>query len=111
MSVNTGATIARLWRGATAANDVDAYLAYLHETGITEYRQTPGNCGVFVLRRICGGRAEFALLTLWESEQAVRRFAGDDVGKAVFYPDDDRFLIARDERVDHYEVVCELLDR
>ncbi len=109
---NTGAKqIARLWRGATSETDANAYLAYMQETGIAEYRRTAGNCGVFVLRRIREGRAEFLLLTLWASEEAVRRFAGEDIGKAVFYPDDERFLISRDEYVDHFEVVCELLDR
>jgi heme-degrading monooxygenase HmoA len=109
MNTSTGAThLARLWRGATKTEDADAYLAYLHETGIPEYRSTPGNRGVFALRRIVDGRAEFLLITLWESEQAVRRFAGEDIGKAVFYPEDDRFLIARGERVEHFEVLCEL---
>jgi heme-degrading monooxygenase HmoA len=107
MSINTGAHgIARIWRGATRAEDADAYLAYLHETGISGYRRTPGNRGVTVLRRIGEGRAEFLLMTIWESEEAIRRFAGDEIGRAVFYPEDDRFLIARDERVEHYEVVC-----
>lgn len=112
MTTNTGVThVARLWRGATRTEDGDAYLAYLHETGIHEYRSTPGNRGVFVLRRSVDARAEFLLITLWESEDAVRRFAGDDIRKAVFYPEDDRFLIARDERVDHFEVLCEIPSR
>lgn len=96
--------LARIWRGATTAADADAYLAYLHETGVSEYRRTPGNRGVIVLRRVVQDRADFLLLTMWESEDAVRRFAGDDMGRAVFYPQDDRFLIARDLRVEHYEV-------
>ena len=99
--------IARTWRGATRAEDADAYLAYLHETGFAEYRGTPGNLGVLALRRVAGGRAEFLLLTLWESEEAIRRFAGDDPGRAVFYPEDERFLIERGEHVDHFEVVFE----
>jgi heme-degrading monooxygenase HmoA len=112
MSVNTSATaLARLWRGATKAEDADAYLAYLHESGIPGYRRTPGNRGVFVLRRIANERAEFLLITLWDSEDAVRRFAGEDMGRAVFYPEDDRFLIARDERVDHFDVVYEIPTR
>jgi heme-degrading monooxygenase HmoA len=97
--------IARIWRGATAAADGETYLAYLEDTGLAEYRSTPGNCGVLALRRTVGDRAEFLLLTLWESEAAVRNFAGDDIGRAVFYPEDDRFLVQRDERVDHFEVV------
>ena len=97
--------IARTWGGATRAADADAYVGYLHATGFAAYRATPGNRGTLALRRIEGDRAEFLLLTLWESEEAIRRFAGEDIGRAVFYPEDDRFLVARDEHVTHYEVV------
>jgi heme-degrading monooxygenase HmoA len=97
--------IARSWSGVTRAEDADVYLEYLHATGIPEYRATPGNRGVLALRRIDGDRAEFLLLTLWESEEAIRRFAGDDIGRAVFYPEDERYLIDRGERVEHYQVV------
>jgi heme-degrading monooxygenase HmoA len=97
--------IARTWAGATRAADADAYVDYLHATGFAAYRATPGNRGTLALRRIEGDRAEFLLLTLWESEEAIRRFAGDDIGRAVFYPEDDRFLVARDQHVTHYEVV------
>jgi heme-degrading monooxygenase HmoA len=97
--------IARSWAGATRAADADTYLEYLHATGLAEYRATPGNRGVLALRRIVGDRAEFLLLTLWESEEAIRGFAGDDIGRAVFYPEDERYLVARDERVQHYDVV------
>ena len=91
--------------GVTRASDADAYLDYLQATGLAEYRATPGNRGVLALRRITGDRAEFLLLTLWESEAAIRRFAGDDIERAVFYPEDDRYLVARDERVRHYDVL------
>jgi heme-degrading monooxygenase HmoA len=96
--------IARTWAGATRAADADAYLDYLHATGFAAYRATPGNRAVLALRRVEGDRAEFLLLTLWDSEDAIRRFAGDDIGRAVFYPEDARFLVARDEHVNHYEV-------
>jgi heme-degrading monooxygenase HmoA len=97
--------IARSWRGATKAQDGEAYLEYLHRTGLSEYRNTTGNRGVLALRRIVNDRAEFLLISLWESEDAIRRFAGDDTEKAVFYPEDERFLVERDDRVSHYEVV------
>lgn len=97
--------IARTWAGATRAADAGAYLDYLHATGLAEYRATSGNRGVLALRRIEGERAEFLLLTLWDSEEAIRRFAGNDIARAVFYPEDERFLVRRDEDVNHYEVV------
>ena len=97
--------IARLWRGATRAADADAYLAYLQRTGLAEYRDTPGNRGVLALRRVEGDRTEWLLVSLWESHGAIAGFAGDTPDRAVFYPDDDRFLVARDEHVTHFEVV------
>jgi heme-degrading monooxygenase HmoA len=98
--------IARTWRGAVRAEDADAYLEYLEATGLKEYRETPGNRGVFALRRIEGDRCEYLMLTLWDSFDAVKRFAGEDVETAVFYPEDDRFLVDRDLTSTHYEVVA-----
>jgi heme-degrading monooxygenase HmoA len=97
--------IARSWRGVTAARDADAYVDYLQQTGLTEFRQTEGNRGALALRRVDSERAEFVVLSLWESEAAVRRFAGENIEQAVFYPEDERFLIERDNHVTHYEVV------
>ena len=55
--------IARTWRGWTTAADADRYVEYLLQTGVKEYRETPGNRGVYMLRRISGDRAEFLLVT------------------------------------------------
>ena len=96
--------IARVWRGVTSSKDADAYLTYLERTGLAAYRATPGNKATFAFRRIVQDRAEFVLLTLWTSAEAIREFAGDDPDRAVFYPEDDRFLIEKGERVDHFEV-------
>ena len=97
--------IARTWRGATKAKDSAAYLGYLHHTGFAEYRKTDGNRGVLALRRIVDDRAEFLLVSLWDSFESIRGFAGNDIDKAVFYPEDDRFLVDRDDHVTHFEVV------
>jgi heme-degrading monooxygenase HmoA len=97
--------IARIWKGAVRADDADAYLDYLQETGFKEYRETPGNRGLLALRRIRGDRCEYLLLTLWDSIDAVKAFAGDDIATAVFYPEDDRFLVERDETSSYHDVV------
>ena len=97
--------IARIWRGATKAEDADAYLDYMHQTGFAGFRDTPGNLGALGLRRVADGRADFLLISLWDSEDAIRRFAGHAIERAVFFPEDDRFLIERDEHVEHFEVV------
>jgi heme-degrading monooxygenase HmoA len=96
--------LARTWRGVTTATDADAYQSYLEQTGLKNYRGTPGNLGAYCLRRVSDGRAEFLLVTLWESMDAIRRFAGASPEQAVFYPEDDRYLIDKDLHVTHYEV-------
>src|SRR5579859_1782205 len=71
--------IARIWRGVTPASKANEYFEYMMATGIKDYFETKGNQGVYVLRRIGEERAEFLLLTLWESWDAIRQFAGDEV--------------------------------
>jgi heme-degrading monooxygenase HmoA len=97
--------IARIWRGATRAEDAEAYVRYLNETGFRAFRDTPGNVGALGLRQIVGSKAVFLVVSFWESEQAIRAFAGEDIERAVFYPEDDRFLVDRDDHVTHFEVV------
>jgi heme-degrading monooxygenase HmoA len=99
--------IARIWSGAVRSDDGDAYAAYIAETGLAGYRATPGNLGAWLLRRDVGDRTEFVTFTLWESLDAIRAFAGDDAETAVYYPEDDRYLIERDERVKHYDVTTQ----
>ena len=99
--------IARVWRGATRAGDAEAYADYLDRTGHAEYRRVDGHRGTLTLRRIDAERAEFVVLSLWDSMDAIRRFAGADVARAVFYPDDDRYLVEREDRVAHFDVIHE----
>jgi len=96
--------IARVWRGATTAADGDAYAAYIEETGMTVARKLDGSRGTLVLRRVVGDRAEFETVLLFDSLDDVRAFAGDEIEKAVFFPEDDRYLVERDLGVSHYEV-------
>ncbi len=97
--------IARTWRGETAATDADAYVAYLETTGLPGYRTTPGNRGAYLLRRDAG-RAHGVrdAVVLGRPVRRSEAFAGPDIDVAVFYPEDDRFLTARDLTAFHYEV-------
>jgi heme-degrading monooxygenase HmoA len=98
--------IARIWQGRVPASKGDAYYAYLLETGVPEYAATQGNKGVQVLRKTEDGVTHFLLLTLWDSVDAIKRFAGEDYANAKYYPADDEFLLEREARVQHYEVLA-----
>ena len=98
--------IARSWRGAVRSEDAEVYAAYIDETGMRHYASTPGNRGAWMLsRELDGGLTEFITFSLWDSYDAVRAFAGDDYEVARFYPEDDQYLVERDERCHHWEVV------
>jgi heme-degrading monooxygenase HmoA len=96
--------IARTWRGWTRREDAGAYLEYVRKTGLAAYRGTPGNRGAWALQRDDGDRTEIVTLSFWDSLEAVRAFAGDDIERAVFYPEDDRFLVEREPTVRHYRL-------
>src|SRR5215469_10558158 len=96
--------IARIWRGITAKDKADEYLAYLQETGLKDYAATSGNRGVTVLRREQGEHCEIMLISLWDSMDAVRAFAGENPDRSVYYPEDDQYLLQMEPLVRHYEV-------
>ena len=96
--------IARTWRGAVRAADAEAYADYIRRTGLAAYAATPGNLGAWLMYRIEGDRAEVETISLWESMDAIHGFAGEDVEQAVFYPEDDRFLVDRDLTAHHWVV-------
>ena len=99
--------IARLWRGWVRTEDRDVYVAYIEDTGMAEYRRTPGNVAAHMLTRDLGdGRTEIVTLSFWKSRDVISGFAGEDISRAVFYPEDDRYLIDREATVTHYEVAA-----
>lgn len=97
--------IARIWHGMTPVEKADEYTDYLHRTGLPDYKATEGNLGAYILKRPEGNRMHFIALTFWESKEAIRRFAGDQIERARYYPEDEEFLIEKEPFVHHYEVV------
>ena len=100
--------IARIGRGLVRTENRDAYAAYVEQTGVARYRETAGNQGAHILLRdLDDGRTEIVALSFWSSYDAIRGFAGQDIETAVYYPEDDRYLVAREDTVKHYEVRTE----
>jgi heme-degrading monooxygenase HmoA len=97
--------ILRTWRGWVETGRVAEYADYVERTGLTGYRETPGNRGCqFVSRELGDGRTEVVTLSWWDSLDAIRGFAGDDIEVAKFYPEDDGYLVERETVVRHYVV-------
>jgi heme-degrading monooxygenase HmoA len=95
--------IARIWRGWTAPENVQAYVRYMAEVAAPDSLETPGNLGFSVLHRPDGELEEFLTISLWDTPESIKTFAGDDIEQAVFYPEDDRYLVERERTVSHFE--------
>lgn len=97
--------IMRMWHGVTEETLSDAYCQYIKETGVPMYQAQDGNRGVYLLKRIQDGRAEFYLLSMWDSYEAIRKFAGPDIDKATYFDEDKDYLIEMEPNVSHFEVM------
>lgn len=97
--------IARIWHGVTLASMADDYLTFLNRAAIEDYRAPGGNRDVYILRRFEGDQAHFLLISFWEDRTALVRYAGPDIEKAQYYPEDKEFLIEPEPNVVHYEIM------
>jgi len=97
--------IARTWHGRVLTEKADSYMNYLKRTGLSDFRSTQGNMGVYVLRRDEGGITHFQVMTLWSSMDAIKSFAGGDPDRARYYPQDDEYLLEREPLTQHYDVL------
>lgn len=96
--------IARIWRGHTRREDAESYTKFIERTGLADYRATPGNLGAAILRKTGATTSEFLVLSFWEDLDSIRKFAGPDVEKAHYYPEDEHYLLGKEPRVTHYEL-------
>jgi heme-degrading monooxygenase HmoA len=96
--------IARVWRGWTEAADANAYERFLRTELFPEVARLDGFGGAHILRRPApDGEVEFVTLTLFDSLDAVRAFAGEDYETPVIEPEAQRLLSHYEERAVHYD--------
>lgn len=101
---NANVRIARLWHGAVPEEKADEYYQYLIDTGIKDYQSTDGFCDLYLLRRNQTGHMHFLLLTIWDSYESIKKFAGNDIDRARYYPKDKEYLLELEPFVEHYEI-------
>lgn len=97
--------ILREWRAEVRRDKLDAYVAYVRETGLAHYAGTPGNLGAAIAtRHLDATRSEIVTHSYWTSLEAVAAFAGEPIDRARYFPLDDQYLLTRPETVAHFEV-------
>ena len=98
--------ICRIWHGRTPISKAEAYAQFLKERAIPDYRSVQGNLSVVVMRRDEDAVTHFLTVTHWDSESSIRAFAGQDLLKAKYYPEDKDYLLEFEPRVQHYTVIA-----
>lgn len=95
--------VAREWKARIAPARNDEYYRYLLE-GVKKIRSVPGSLGVQVMRRNEADTVEYKVISYWESREAIKAFAGEDIEKPHHLPRDREFLLELPTRVLHYDV-------
>jgi heme-degrading monooxygenase HmoA len=72
-----------------------------------DYGSVDGLERLYFLRRNEGDVTHFLLVTIWDSMESVRQFAGDEPEKAKYYSEDGDFLLEKEETSALYEVFLE----
>jgi heme-degrading monooxygenase HmoA len=100
--------IVRAWRGRASPANPSGYAEHFRKSVAPQLAAIAGFRGASLLKEERPEEVEFLVLTRWDSMDAIRAFAGDDVGRAVVEPGAVAALVSYDERVAHYELLEEV---
>lgn len=106
--------IVRTWSATASSAGADDYSRYFAGTLLPQLRELPGFIGAYLLRRELDagtaaevGTAELTAHTFWESQAAIRAFAGEDVTVAIVEPEAQAMLLDFDRTAAHRSVVVD----
>jgi heme-degrading monooxygenase HmoA len=109
--------VLRTWTAITRSpREAEEYAEHLRTTVFPRLHTIDGHMGAYLLQRqpLVANRSPrpgtavgVMVITVWESPEAIRAFAGDDSGMAVIDPAVRHLFVNVDERVTHYDVVLD----
>lgn len=97
--------IVRCWKARSTVQSSEKYVEHATQKVFPALDEIDGHRGAYLLRRAVDDAIEFVVLTLWDSMESVRKFAGVKPEKAVVGPEARAVLTAFDKTVTHFEVV------
>ena len=96
--------IARTWRGTATIANAETYYRHFTTKVAPHLKDIAGHQGAYLLRREANGEVEFLAVTLWDSIETIKKFAGQDPDVAIVEPEGRAALSAFDDFARHYEV-------
>jgi heme-degrading monooxygenase HmoA len=97
--------IARFWHASTTREKADAFQEVLR--GIVKKRNeiVSGYRGIYLLSKERDAKIEFVIVTMWDSIESIREFAGTVDEVAVVPAEIEPFLLTFDRHTSHYQVL------
>ena len=102
--------IERHWRGTTSHENSDSYIRHLVDQTFPQLAAINGFKKASILKRTTVRGIEFLVITEWESVDAIKNFAGENMDPAVVPELVREIMIEFDEKVEHYEVIKVLMN-
>lgn len=97
--------VARYWSARARRDTAPQYAQHFNEHVLPVLQKIDGYVTATVLQREVGHSIEIVVLTYWQSVEAIRGFAGDDLEIAVVADQARTLFTDYDRRVRHYEVL------
>ena len=99
--------IVRAFHATATAEGADAYREHFTRSVLPDLQRIDGYQGAYLLRRDHDRHVELQVLTLWDSLEAISRFAGANLEHAVVEPAAQAALASYDPTVTHHTVVVD----
>ncbi len=99
--------IMRLWHGEVDREKADEYEKLMVEKAVPDYSSVDGLLKLYFQRKDEKNITHFLLVTIWDSIESVKKFAGDNPEIAKYYPEDDEFLLKKEKNTELYEIFYE----
>ncbi len=99
--------IARIWTAKATQAQAPVYAGHFESQVLSALREVDGYAGAKLLERATPDGIEIVVITFWQSLDAIRKFAGAELEKAVVSDEVIPLLLRYDRQVIHYEVVVE----
>ena len=97
--------ISRQWKGIAKSSEAQRYTDHLRNDTFPKLANIHGFIHATILQRTVPEGEEFLIVTVWQSLDAIRQFAGDNAETAVVPEVVQAMMVDYDKTVRHYAIV------
>ena len=97
-------SIMRLWHGEVSIEKADDYQKFMVEKAAPDYLSIDGLLNLYFQRKDEALRSHFLLVTIWDSLESIKKFAGEEPELAKYYLEDDDFLLEKEKFTSMYDI-------